>query len=99
MLYQVERCKEYAERRSSTLVHDPVSDDYTGKTAFRPGLNQLLDLVQPLRVDVVIVHRTDRLGRRASVQDTLEAEIEARGTTIEYVIPIRLAGTALFRYP
>jgi site-specific DNA recombinase len=85
LLYQVDRCKEYAERRSYDVVCEPITDDYTGKTAFRPGMNELLNLLGPLHADVVIVHRTDRLGRRATVQDMLEAEIEARGATVEYV--------------
>jgi site-specific DNA recombinase len=83
--FQVDKCQEYAARCGYILVAEPVTDDYTGKTAFRPGMNILLDLITTLRLDVVIIHRTDRLGRRASVQDILEGEIEARGARVEYV--------------
>lgn len=83
--YQLDRCQEHAAQRGYTVVIAPITDDYTGKTAFRPGINALLDQIAAQRVDVVIVHRTDRLGRRAAVQELLEAEIEARGAQVEYV--------------
>lgn len=82
--YQRSRCLEYAERRGYAVVKE-LTDDYTGRVALRPGTTELLDLIRPLGVTVIVVHRTDRLGRHASVQEVLEAEIEARGARVEYV--------------
>ena len=85
LIYQVERCTERAQQRGYTLVHDPITEDYTGSTPIRPGMNMLLELIGSLRVDVVLIHRTDRLGRRGRVQDILESEITARGARTEYI--------------
>ena len=82
--YQISKCEEYAERRGYR-ISTTIMDDYTGKTAFRPGMNELLEFIERQPVDSVLIHRTDRLGRRASVQDILESEIEARGAHVEYV--------------
>lgn len=82
--YQIGQCQAFATTNGYSVI-EIVTDDYTGKTAFRPGMNALLEMLTSHRIDVVIIHRTDRLGRRAAVQDLLEGEIEARGAGIEYV--------------
>ena len=84
--YQIDQCISYAMQHKYTINQDPITEDYSGNTAFRPGINTLLTYIEAYHIDVVIMHRTDRLGRCASVQDTLEAEIEARGARIEYVM-------------
>lgn len=83
--YQIEQCQERARQNGYTLVHAPITDDYSGRSAIRPGTNKLLEMIEPLRIDVVLIHRTDRLGRKAAVQDMLEAEIESRGARVEYI--------------
>lgn len=82
--YQIEQCKDYAAQRGYYVV-GTATDDYSGATAIRPGIADLFNLIPPLQAQVVIIHRTDRLGRKARVQDALEAELEARGVQVEYV--------------
>ncbi len=70
LAYQIEKCTEYAARAGYEVVAT-ITDDFTGATAIRPGINQLLDRIQPLRLQTIVIHRTDRLGRKARVQDML----------------------------
>ena len=94
---QIARCREYAERKGYTLVGPGFAnvtgeirtgvyqEDYTGRTAFRPAMNALLDDIEAFGVKHVIVHRTDRLGRLLLVQELLEKEVKDRGAYITYV--------------
>lgn len=60
-------------------------EDHTGKTAIRPAILALFDAIDAHRIQVVVVHRTNRLGRRDAVQQVLEADFKARGVRVEYV--------------
>src|SRR5215210_5052422 len=60
-------------------------EDYTGSTPFRPAVQALQDAIDPHKIQVVVLHRTNRLGRRGSVQQVLEADLRARGVKVEYV--------------
>jgi site-specific DNA recombinase len=64
-------CRAYAEQRDWTVaaVIEDIDVSATKAGLDRPGLDQLRQLVQESRVDVVIVWRLDRLAR--SVLDTL----------------------------
>lgn len=82
--YQDTRCSSYCTLRDYSIVGS-FTDDYSGRVALRPGMTDLLDAITQLRATVVVVDRTDRLGRHAAVQEVLEAEIEARGARVEFV--------------
>lgn len=60
-------------------------EDFTGKTALRPAVQALQEAVDQHKIDVVVIHRTNRLGRKSNVQDILEADLIARGVEVEYV--------------
>src|SRR5262249_55385329 len=60
-------------------------EDYTGKVVLRPAIMALFDAIGPHHIEVVVLHRTNRLGRRGSVQQMLEAEFRARNVKVEYV--------------
>src|SRR5688572_7537930 len=72
---------------SEGIAHVPgvFQEDYTGKVALRPAVTALLETIQTHHINVVVIHRTSRLGRRGSVQEVLEAEFRARGARVEYV--------------
>ncbi|MET7420502.1 recombinase family protein [Dactylosporangium sp. NPDC005555] len=53
-----------------TLVGEPFSDDASGATTNRPGLQRALHAAQADRFDVLLVYRVDRFTRRLS--DLLE---------------------------
>jgi site-specific DNA recombinase len=95
---QIEAGMAYITRRGYTLdmsvgfasqgidhVPGVFQEDYTGKIALRPAIMALLDSIASHNIKVVVVHRTNRLGRRGSVQEVLEAEFRARGVRVEYV--------------
>src|SRR6185369_3589986 len=71
---------------SSNIAYTPgvFQEDYTGKVALRPAVVQLLKIIEQRRIQVIVIHRTSRLGRRGSVQEVLEAEFNARGARTEY---------------
>lgn len=60
-------------------------EDYTGKTPFRPAIFALQEAIDSYHINVVVIHRTNRLGRRGLVQRVLEADLKARGVKVEYV--------------
>jgi len=68
---QGQACRAYidAHRHQNWLAIEAVYEDsgYSGEDLKRPALRQLLDDMQSDKVDVVVVHRLDRLSR--SVQD------------------------------
>ena len=68
---QGQACRAYIEahRHEHWQAIEPVYEDsgYSGGDLNRPALRQLLDDMQSDKIDVVLVHRLDRLSR--SVQD------------------------------
>src|SRR3954471_24706690 len=95
---QLEACHQHILQRGYTTatstgyaatgmpsVPGAFLEDYTGKTALRPGITALFEAIKPHRIELVVIHRTDRLGRKARVQDVLEEEFAARGIVVEYV--------------
>jgi DNA invertase Pin-like site-specific DNA recombinase len=64
---QAEACKAYIKSQQSlgwVMVEPAYTDDgVTGATLQRPGLRALLEDVRQDKIDVVVVHRLDRLSR------------------------------------
>ena len=64
---QVEACRAYikSQRGLGWVVVEPAYKDegVTGATLKRPGLRTLLDDIRQDKIDVVVVHRLDRLSR------------------------------------
>src|SRR5262245_4645598 len=94
---QIEGVLEHMEERGYELVEetgfategiDPIpgffQEDFTGKTPVRPAIAALQEAIKPYKIDVVVIHRTSRLGRRSRVQDLLEEDLRARGVEVEY---------------
>lgn len=95
---QINVGKAYIERNGYTLetrcgyagkgleyLPGVFQEDHTGKTAIRPAVNAALEAVETYGIKVVVLKNTRRLGRRFTVQETLEREFEARGARVEYV--------------
>jgi site-specific DNA recombinase len=69
---QVAACRSYVDSRASNgwLVAETFIDDgRSGKDTNRPGLSRLFEDVRAERINVVLVHRIDRLSR--SLRDLL----------------------------
>lgn len=64
---QIDSCSQYiASQREKdwALVYPPFIDDgLSGANLKRPGLRSLLELVQQGEVEVIVMHRLDRLSR------------------------------------
>ncbi|MFL5628027.1 MAG: recombinase family protein, partial [Ktedonobacteraceae bacterium] len=95
---QIEKSLDYITHHGYTLVTNTgfasdgidyipgiFQEDYTGRVVLRPAIRSLLDAIEAHRIQVVVFHRTNRLGRLSSVQKVLEAELRARGVKVEYV--------------
>jgi DNA invertase Pin-like site-specific DNA recombinase len=84
---QVEKILNHVESQGYTLVDTTgfatdgidylpgfFQEDYTGKTPFRPAIFALQQAIDKHLIQVIVIHRTNRLGRRGSVQQVLEAD-------------------------
>jgi DNA invertase Pin-like site-specific DNA recombinase len=60
---QADKAVEYARTQSWTIVDTFEDPNFSGKNSRRPGLLRLTDSIKAGRVDVVVVHRLDRLYR------------------------------------
>ena len=64
---QVDACQAYirSQRHLGWVIVEPAytDDGVTGATLQRPGLRALLEDVRQDNIDVVVVHRLDRLSR------------------------------------
>jgi site-specific DNA recombinase len=95
---QVEKIAEHISRHGYQLAEDTgfategieyqpgfFQEDYTGKTVLRPAIAALQEAISKHHIEVAVIHRTSRLGRRGSVQEVLEASLQAQGVRVEYV--------------
>ena len=84
---QVEACRAYikSQRGLGWVVVEPAYKDegVTGATLKRPGLRTLLDDIRQDKIDVVVVHRLDRLSR--SLFDLSELIPLLRVQRVEFV--------------
>ena len=80
---QEARCREYIKHRSWQLVK-VLKEAGSGKSAERPSYQELLLAIREKRVEVVVVHRLDRLSRNVGdVYNGLEAAAEGKGEQSE----------------
>jgi site-specific DNA recombinase len=84
---QLERLKDYAQRKSWTLEEEHVylDEGYSGATLNRPGLDGLRDAVAMAEFEVVLITAPDRLARKYVHQVLLIEELQGRGCRVEFV--------------
>jgi site-specific DNA recombinase len=95
---QVEKILEHIDRHGYKLIEETgfatdgieyragfFQEDYTGKTVLRPAITALQEAITKHHIQVAIIHRTNRLGRLGSVQEIIEASLQAQGVEVEYV--------------
>lgn len=86
---QIEACEQYiASQRGKDwgLAYPPFTDDgLSGANLERPGLRCLLKLVNQGEVDVIVVHRLDRLTRSLFDLETLLPLFEFKGVALASV--------------
>lgn len=60
---QLRDLREFAQRRGWVVAKEFIDEGYSGAKDSRPAWNQCWDDVQKGRIDVLLVHALDRLGR------------------------------------
>ena len=60
---QADKAAEYARTQGWTIVNTYEDPNFSGKNSKRPGLQRLIQDIKAGRIDVVVIHRLDRLYR------------------------------------
>lgn len=83
---QIEACEQYiASQRGQDwgLAYPPFTDEgLSGATLQRPGLRSMLKLVEQGEVEVIVVHRLDRISRSLFDLATLLPLFDLRGAAL-----------------
>ena len=82
---QIDACQQYA-MDSGYSIAGTFTDDYSGATLDRPGLNQLREVLVKQPIDVVVIYDIDRLAQKSVYQMLIEEEFGREGARTEYVI-------------
>lgn len=76
---QVQELRRYCEGRGWTVVKELVDHGYSGGTDKRPGLQELLRMVDAGEVDCICVSKLDRLFRSLKQLVTALDDFQAKG--------------------
>jgi len=82
---QLEACRKYCEGHGFEVVGE-FSDEFTGASLDRPGLDRLRGLIATDRISEMVVYDLDRLSRKAVYQMLLEEEFGKKGVRVHYVL-------------
>ncbi|HPH98259.1 MAG TPA: recombinase family protein [Anaerolineaceae bacterium] len=63
MIIQPDKSREYAEKQGWTIERFYEDDDFSGKNSNRPGFKEMVEDIKNGRVNLIVVHRLDRLYR------------------------------------
>jgi site-specific DNA recombinase len=84
---QRDSVREYADAHGLEIVGAYI-DVTSGVEAFRPGLRDLLDLVDAGAVDVVLVEEPSRLSRDAAHTGALMDRLDRAGVLVQETCPL-----------
>jgi site-specific DNA recombinase len=76
---QTERLKAYVASQPGWEITTSFTDDASGATLDRPGLNKALAAARAHRYDLLLVYRLDRFSRRIRDLATLMDDLDAAG--------------------
>lgn len=83
---QLQLMREYARKQGWTVLGQYIDEGESARTADRPELKRLLQYCQKRRgVDVVLVHKMDRLARNLVDHATIKAILKRRGIRLASV--------------
>ncbi len=83
---QLEACRKYAQVHGLDVVCE-ISDDYTGTSLDRPGLDQLRGMIARREVEAVIVYTSDRWSRKLAHMLILREEFMLAGVEFAFRQP------------
>ena len=79
---QAERCAAHCDKKGYEVAAEAYDKAVSGKSLDRPGLQDVLDALQP--GDVLVVDSSDRLARDMLVNLTVRQRIADTGATLEF---------------
>ncbi len=82
---QIEGCSQYASLKGYSVL-SIFTDDYTGESLDRPGLDEMRAFIRANQVHAIIILDVDRWARKSIYQMLLEDEFSHAGLKIEYVM-------------
>ncbi len=85
---QREQAQSYAEAHGLTIIKEYTDKAISGTTDERPGFQQMLSEVGKLKPAVLILWKTDRLGRDRYILALAKKTIRDAGCSIQYVAEI-----------
>lgn len=85
---QREQAHLYAEKHGLTIIREYADKAISGTTDERPGFQQMLSEVGKLKPAVLILWKTDRLGRDRYILACAKKTIRDAGCSIQYVAEI-----------
>jgi site-specific DNA recombinase len=85
---QVQAMRDYAAQRQWTVADEFIEPGASARTADRPSLQRLLSRVRDgdQKIDVVLVHKIDRLARNVYDYATIKAFLMERGVRLASVV-------------
>jgi DNA invertase Pin-like site-specific DNA recombinase len=78
---QLDALREDCQRHGWTIV-DEIADTISGMTFTRQGLDRMMELVRRKKIDLVVCHKLDRLGRSLPHLAQMVGEFEANGVAL-----------------
>src|SRR5476651_110697 len=78
---QLDALRGDCQRHGWTVV-DEIEDTISGMTFTRKGLDRLMELVRRKKIDLVVCHKLDRLGRSLPHLAQMIGEFEANGVAL-----------------
>lgn len=81
---QERECRAYADQHGMTVLR-VLTDQASGSTLDRPGLDALRDLAEAHEMDAVLVWSLDRLSRKAAYTAILEDEFKSHKVVVHYL--------------
>jgi site-specific DNA recombinase len=86
LLSQLEASRKYAEERGWKIVEEVADEGVSGATLDRPGLSRVREMVGAGQIDIVVLHRTDRLSRKMAHLLSLEEEFAKATVEVHCVL-------------
>ncbi|RKZ30620.1 recombinase family protein [bacterium] len=83
---QIKAMRDFAEKQNFKVVGEYIDEGKSAKTINRPQLKRLLERCKKDKIDVVLVHKIDRLARNLVDHATIKALLKQRGIKLVSVV-------------
>ncbi len=83
---QISAMRDFAKKQDFKVVGEYIDEGKSAKTINRPQLKRLLERCKKDKIDVVLVHKIDRLARNLVDHATIKALLKQRGIRLVSVV-------------